>query len=171
MTNLKTSAKRLLSYELSVIPKLENKIPALTWKPYQAKRIQEQDVERLFTGGNIKGLAIICGAISGGLEVIDVDTKHDTTGTLWDELRGLIEDNLPELYKRLVIAQTRSGGYHIYYRCSSIAGNLKLSTKKNKEVLIETRGEGGYVIAPPTHKYTYIQVDPGNIHTKTTEDR
>lgn len=169
---IKDKAKEYLKAQLSVIPTKEDKLPALpTWKPYQSQRIKEDEVEGLFTGANVKGLAIICGAISGGLEVIDVDTKHDTTGSLWDELRGLIEDNLPELYSRLVIAQTRSGGYHIYYRCSSIAGNLKLSTKKNREVLIETRGEGGYVIAPPTPKYTYIQGDPGNIPTITTEDR
>ena len=169
---IKDKAKEYLKAQLSVIPTKEDKLPALpTWKPYQSKRIKEDEVEALFSGVNVKGLAIICGAISGGLEVIDVDTKHDTTGTLWDELRGLIEDNLPELYKRLVIAQTRSGGYHIYYRCSSIAGNLKLATKLNKEVLIETRGEGGYVIAPPTPKYKYIQGEPGNIPTITPEDR
>jgi len=165
-------AKEYLRAQLSVIPTKEDKLPALpTWKPYQSQRIKEDEVEGLFTGANVKGLAIICGAISGGLEVIDVDTKHDTTGSLWDELRALIEDNLPELYSRLVIAQTKSGGYHIYYRCSSIAGNLKLSTKKNREVLIETRGEGGYVIAPPTPNYTYIQGEPGNIPTITIEER
>ena len=129
-------AKEYLRAQLSVIPTKEDKLPALpSWKPYQSQKIKEEEVESLFSGANVKGLAIICGAISGGLEVIDVDTKHDTTGSLWDELRGLIEGNLPELYNRLVIAQTRSGGYHIYYRCSSIAGNLKLSTKKNREVL------------------------------------
>lgn len=165
-------AKEYLKAHLSVIPTKEDKLPALpSWKPYQSQRIKEDEVESLFTKANVKGLAIICGAISGGLEVIDVDTKHDTTGSLWDELRGLIEDNLPELYSSLVIAQTMSGGYHIYYRCSSIAGNLKLSTKKNREVLIETRGEGGYVIAPPTPKYTYIQGEPGNIPTITPEER
>ena len=169
---IKDKAQEYLKAQLSVIPTKEDKLPALpTWKPYQSQRIKEDEVEDLFTGANVKGLAIICGAISGGLEVIDVDTKHDTTGSLWDELRALIEDNLPELYSRLVIAQTKSGGYHIYYRCSSIAGNLKLSTKKNREVLIETRGEGGYVIAPPTPKYTYIQGEPGNIPTITPEDR
>lgn len=169
---IKDKAKEYLKAQLSVIPTKEDKLPALpTWKPYQSQRIKEDEVEGLFTGANVKGLAIICGAISGGLEVIDVDTKHDTTGSLWDELRGLIEDNLPELYSRLVIAQTISGGYHIYYRCSSIAGNLKLSTKKNREVLVETRGEGGYVIAPPTTGYKYIQGDPGNIPTITPEER
>jgi replicative DNA helicase len=169
---IKDKAKEYLKAQLSVIPTKEDKLPALpTWKPYQSQRIKEEEVESFFTGANVKGLAIICGAISGGLEVIDVDTKHDTTGSLWDELRGLIEDNLPELYSRLVIAQTKSGGYHIYYRCSSIAGNLKLSTKKNKDVLIETRGEGGYVIAPPTTGYTYTQGEPGNITTITPEER
>jgi replicative DNA helicase len=169
---IKEKAKEYLKAQLSVIPTKEDKLPALpTWKPYQSQRIKEDEVESLFSGANVKGLAIICGAISGGLEVIDVDTKHDTTGSLWDELRGLIEDNLPELYSRLVIAQTKSGGYHIYYRCNSIAGNLKLSTKLNKEVLIETRGEGGYVIAPPSPAYKYIQGEPGNIPTITPEER
>ncbi len=169
---IKDKAKEYLKAQLSVIPTKEDKLPALpSWKPYQSQRIKEDEVEGLFTGANVKGLAIICGAISGGLEVIDVDTKHDTTGSLWDELRGLIEDNLPELYSRLVISQTKSGGYHIYYRCKEIKGNLKLATKLNKELLIETSGQGGYVIAPPTPKYTYIQGEPGNIPTITPEDR
>ena len=169
---IKDKAKEYLKAQLSVIPTKEDKLPAIpTWKPYQSQRIKEDEVEGLFTGANVKGLAIICGAISGGLEVIDVDTKHDTTGSLWEELRALIEDNLPELYSRLVIAKTKSGGYHIYYRCKEIKGNLKLATKLNKEVLIETRGEGGYVIAPPTPKYTYIQGEPGNIPTITPDER
>ena len=169
---IKDKAKEYLKAQLSVIPTKEDKRPALpSWKTYQSQRLKEEEVEGLFTGANVTGLAIICGAISGGLEVIDVDTKHDTTGSLWDELRGLVEDNLPELYKRLVIAQTKSGGYHIYYRCSSVAGNLKLATKLNREVLIETRGEGGYVIAPPAPGYTYIQGEPGNIPTITPEER
>ena len=168
---IKEKAKEYLKAGLSVIPTKEKKQPAIPWKLYQSQRLTEEEVERVFNGSNVIGLGIICGAISGGLEVIDVDTKYDTTGTLWEELRGLIESNLPELYKRLVIAHTKNGGYHIYYRCNSIAGNLKLSTKLNKEVLIETRGEGGYVIAPPTVGYKYIQGDPGKIPTISTDER
>lgn len=166
------TAKENLTAGLSVIPTQEGKKPALhSWNPYRDKRMPEAEVDRLFTQENVIGLGIICGAISGGLEVIDVDTKNDTTGSLWDELSKLIQDNLPELYSSLVIAQTPSGGYHIYYRCSSIAGNLKLSSKATKEVLIETRGEGGYVIAPPTPGYTYIQGSPQDIPSISPQDK
>ena len=196
---IKDKAKEYLKAQLSVIPTKEDKLPAVdSWKTFTKKALTLTELDDLYSSKTIrpeeerevikkdsskeivkgvkifetpKGLAIICGAVSGGLEVIDVDTKHDTTGTLWNELKVLLEDNLPDIYKSLVIAQTISGGYHIYYRCSSIAGNLKLSTKLNREVLIETRGEGGYVIAPPTPGYKYIQGEPSNIPTITTEER
>jgi len=170
MSNITAQAKEYLKAQLSVIPTKEDKRPALpTWLPYQSQRLKEDEVDTLFK--TAKGIGIICGAISGNLEVIDVDTKHDETGYLWEDLKTLLEDNLPDLYSSLVIAQTKSGGYHIYYRCSSIAGNLKLSTKLNREVLVETRGEGGYVIAPPTPGYSYIQGEPINIPTITPEER
>jgi len=164
-------AKEYLKADLSVLP-TEGKVPAInSWKAYQSQRIKEEEVEAIFNKANLTGLGIICGAISGGLEVIDVDTKNDPTGSLRDELLSLIEDNLPELYSKLVIAQSKSGGLHIYYRCSSIAGNLKLATKQTREVIIETRGEGGYVIAPPSPGYTYLQGNPINIVTITPEER
>jgi replicative DNA helicase len=195
-------AKEYLKAQLSVIPTKEDKLPALSsWKPYQTSRIKEEQVDSLFNGANVKGLGIICGAISGDLEVIDVDTKYDLTGSLWDELTALLKDHLADVYNRLVIAQTKSGGYHIYYRCSSIASNLKLANRLTTEaekqkayifeiergglaekakkasendkqrVLIETRGQGGYVIAPPTPGYTYLQGNPCNIPTITPEER
>jgi len=168
MSNIKTKALDYIEAGLSVIPTKEDKTPAIAWKKYQTEIIKTEEIDSLF---NSPGLGIICGAISSNLEVIDVDVKHDTTGSLWDELRGLIEDNIPEIYNSLVIAQTKSGGYHIYYRCSEVAGNLKLAVKENKEVLIETRGEGGYIIAPPSPGYKYIQGEPTNIPTITTEER
>lgn len=199
---IKDKAKEYLRAQISIIPTKSDKTPALKeWKQYQTKRINEEDIEGFFSRAEVGGLAIICGAISGNLEVIDVDTKYDITGSLWDNLKTLIQDNLPEISNKLVIAQTKSGGYHIYYRCSSIAGNLKLAqrptTPQEKEetykkekskgaeeqtaksradndkvrVLVETRGEGGYVIAPPTPNYSYIQGEPGNIPTLALGER
>jgi replicative DNA helicase len=168
---IKEKAKEYLKLQISVIP-TEEKKPALEWKIYQSERMKVEEVDILFSRSNVKGLGIVCGAINGNLEVIDVDTKHDKTSTLWDNLRGLIEDNLPEIYKSLVIAQTRNGGYHIYYRCSSISGNIPtLARSTTRESLIETRGEGGYVVAPPSPNYKYLQGDPSIIPTITPEDR
>ena len=170
--DLKQKAKEYLKLQLSVIPTKEDKRPTIAWATYQSQRIEEKEVESVFTGASIRGLGIVCGAVSGNLEVIDVDCKYDSTGSLWEELSSVIESNLPNLYKSLVIAQTKNKGYHIYYRCSSIAGNNpNLAKNKNKEVLIETRGEGGYIIAPPTPDYKYIQGEPSTIPTISVEDR
>jgi len=181
MSKITDKAKEYLGYSLSVIPTTKDKTPLGSWKPYQTTRLKEAEVEKVFT--KAQGIAIICGAVSGGLEVIDVDTKYDLTGSLWDELKDLIQDSLPELYKRLVIAKSKSGGYHIYYRCKELGGSVKLANRettpgergynpKDKvRVLIETRGEGGYIIAPPTPGYSYVQGDPQKIPLITPEER
>jgi replicative DNA helicase len=181
MSKITDKAKEYLSYSLSVMPTTKDKTPLGSWKAYQTTRLKEEEVDKVFT--KAQGIAIICGAVSGGLEVIDVDTKYDLTGSLWDELKALIQDSLPELYKMMVIAQSKSGGYHIYYRCKEPGGNVKLAMRettpeergdnpKDKvRVLIETRGEGGYIIAPPTEGYKYIQGDPQEIPLITPEER
>lgn len=166
---LQEIAVKYLDAGLSVIP-TANKIPALKeWKPYQVKPMDQDAAVKLFKGA--AEIAILAGAVSGGLEVVDVDVKHDNTGKLWEELREALEDSVPDVFSRLVIAKTRSGGYHLYYRCDVIKGNLKLAVKENKEVIIETRGEGGYVIAPPSKGYEYTQGSPLNIPTITAQER
>jgi replicative DNA helicase len=189
---LQQKAAEYLQAQIAVIPTLADKRPAVTgWTDFQKTRLTLAELDQLYRGEAIRphvenssgqkvgiklsaspaGLGILAGEISGGLEIIDVDVKYDTTGTLWAELWELIESNLPDISADLVIAQTKSGGYHIYYRCSTISGNLKLAVKKNKEVLVETRGEGGYVVAPPTPGYTYTQGDPTRIPTITPQHR
>jgi replicative DNA helicase len=191
--------------QLSVIPVKEDKLPALTtWKKYQTIKIKPNEIETFFTGANVKGVGIICGAISGGLEVIDIDTKYDLTGNLWEGIKEQIKDSLGDIFfYSLTIAQTRSGGYHIYFRSDNPEGNKKLANRyttpqerektyqDNKQkgdteeeakkkanndkirVLIETRGEGGYVVAPPTQGYKLLQGDPPHtlIKTITKEER
>ena len=199
MSKQSNIAKQYLSWGLSVIPTREDKRPALTgWTDLQKTPLSIEEVDQLYNREKIrpeienakgekvgikvfdtpKGIAIITGEVSGNLEVIDVDSKYDLTGTLWEELR----DSIPtDLYSRLVVAQTVSGGYHIYYRAPGVAGNSKLANRpatpeEMKEgdkvkVLLETRGEGGYVIAPPTKGYQYLQGSPEDIPTLTERER
>ena len=124
-----------------------------TWKPFQKVMPTDEDLIKWY-GGNIRrGLAYVCGAVSGNLEVIDGDDA-----LLCPEFFELVKTHHPELYNRLTIIQTPSGCNHVPYSCEQIEGNQKLAmravevpegTKNAKkdgdrwlklEVLFETRG-------------------------------
>jgi hypothetical protein len=135
------------------------------WKVYQTEKVKAEELERQMADSRTKGVAIICGEVSGNLEVIDIDTKYQTY-ELWEAIRGRISD---ELYMKLHVVRTRNNGYHLAYRCECIEGNLKLATRPASAeelsrtpsaktyCIIETRGEGGYVVAPPTEGYEVLQ--------------
>ena len=147
---------------LSVIPIGDNKRAIFPWTEYQSKIMDDATMKAQFSNPRSKNIAIIGGAVSGGLEIVDVDLKYDVSGTLWERLKSELGDLMELLY----VVRTKSGGYHLYYRCEEIEGNQKLAmrhatkeelkeTPHAKEiVLIETRGEGGYVLAPPSEGYT-----------------
>ena len=71
------------------------------------------------------------------------------------------------LLSRLVVEQTPSGGYHVFYRSEEpVDGNLKLARgiRDGKEkTLIETRGEGGLFLCAPTEGYVLQQGDLANL--------
>lgn len=177
--NYTEKAKEYIRYNLSVIPTTIDKVPdrilndlyKTTWKKYQTELPTDKEIEEIFNQSNPYGLSIVCGKVSGNLEVVDIDTKYDKTGLLWEDLKTLLEDNLPEIYSSLVIANSQSGGKHIYYRCETIQGNKKLANDENNKTLIETRGEGGYIVSFPSPGYSFIQLEPKDIPTITPEQR
>jgi len=137
---------------LSIIPIRPDgsKAPALpSWKEFQERQMTEEELPQHFSTEN--GIGIICGAVSGHLEVIDFD--EPTLFPQWiDALRTAGSITLVE---SLVEVKTPSGGRHIYYRGPGAVGrNQKLACSEKpdpitgKQTLIETRGEGGYVLAP-----------------------
>jgi hypothetical protein len=88
------------------------------------------------------GVGIATGSASG-LVVLDFDKKHGGLETL-DEL----QPDLPVTYT----VQTQGGGVHLYF--SSTDNGVK-----NKAGILpgmDVRGEGGYVVAPPTPGYTVV---------------
>ncbi|MGH9852507.1 MAG: bifunctional DNA primase/polymerase [Blastocatellia bacterium] len=125
-----------------------SKAPALrSWKDYQARRPNDGELRRWFGNGGRPGIAIIGGAICGNLEIIDFDAPE-----LIAEWRELVELAAPGLLDQLTQVETPKGGLHVFYRCAEIAGNSKLAQNEAGHTLIETRGEGGYVItvgSPP----------------------
>ena len=170
--NLLPSAKLYKKEKLSVISTDNTKRSIGQWKQYQTNIATDQQLEQMFSHPKCEGIAIIAGAVSGNLEIIDVDCKYEVGMDLWHEYSSKIHAADKALYDKLLIVQTKSKGYHIYYRCETIEGNKKLAERpatddeihKNPNVkqcvLIETRGEAGYVIAPPSAGYNPIQLNP-----------
>lgn len=175
---LLTSAQNYLKNGLSIISTDANKRSVFPWKQYQQNAPTEQQLQQLFAHHKVQGIAVICGAVSGGLEVIDVDCKY---GIDFQSLQTKIKTECGNLYDRLLIIQTKSGGFHMYYRCEVIEGNQKLANRPATDdelfsnpnakefVLIETRGEGGYVVAPPTDGY--VNISGKQINAITIDER
>jgi hypothetical protein len=120
------------------------------WKPYQTRLPNESELGKWFSNGN--GIAVVSGQITGSREEIDFDKPE-----LFRPWCELVEEIAPGLVERLALVQTPSEGYHLHYRCAQIARNQKLAEteieengKKKIKTLIETRGEGGYILVPPS---------------------
>lgn len=74
-------------------------------------------------------VGLVCGKPSGNVECIDIDLKYSLDPKLFDKYKKLVQSINENLLKKLVVQKTRSGGYHLIYRCSEIAGNLKLANR------------------------------------------
>lgn len=116
-----------------------------TWKPYQSQRPTEAEAARWFQ--TPLGIALIAGCISGNLEILDLDVSG-----LDAEFEQIAEDNgLLEIVQQLAKSRTPSGGAHYYYRLYEAPGrNRVLARDAQKHTKIETRGEGGYALVPPS---------------------
>lgn len=177
MTNTATwtQVKELLTLGVSVVAVRDReeifkgkpypaKTPTVpTWKKWQQRLPTEEEVYKSLEDANTQAIATICGAVSGGLFIIDLDTKHypGVAVAVFTHIRDLY----PELFQRLRIHQTPSGGFHILYfidgapvpRSKKIA---YLDDNPKSEAGIETRGEGGYAVSPPSLNYRVYQDRP-----------
>lgn len=153
-----------------------------TWKQYQSRIISEGELYKALEFYDTTAIGIVCGKVSGNLEVIDLDEKYmnGISARLMQDLQHLY----PEIYIRLRIHGTPSKGFHLIYRYETsgpVEGNMKLAARyaNDKELaakpktktycFLETRGEGGYIAAPPSLGYTVVQDLP--IPTISIEDR
>lgn len=120
---------------LSVIPlRPHDKRPACPWKTYQQRLASDEDLEGWFSDDEAN-IGIVCGAISGGLVVADFDNALN--------LRSFL-DVLPELEEATVRVSTARGG-HIY-----LITTENIRTFQVEEFGLDIKGEGSYVLAPPS---------------------
>jgi len=127
-----------------------------TWKVLQERRPTKSELKAWFLddSSDACGMAVVAGAVSGNLEILDLDSFD-----VVEPWRQAVEEQAPGLYDRLVRVITPRPGLHVYYRCDVIGSNDKLafvpdwdeeSQKFKKKAVAETRGEGGYCLCPPS---------------------
>jgi hypothetical protein len=203
---LSTTYQQALSYTAagySILPiKIDgSKRPCLKeWEPYQRRQPTSAEVGGWYGNGAMRGIGLICGEVSGNLEVVDVDAPE-----LNQQLLELIEAHAPGLPSKLTIVETPRDGRHLAYKCVEIAGNQKLALREvelgeitdeeakqqkayrrksdgkwcNTITLIETRGEGGYIVVPGSpgrchltgREYRLLQGDFSAVPTITPQER
>lgn len=183
MVFLLQAAYHYLDIGLSVIGVDADKQPVWRWRRFQFRKPNRWELRRMFSHPAATGLAIICGAVSGGIEVIDFDLKYDLSGRLFENYCQKIQQNAPKLFSQLVFARSRSGGYHILYRTAKPNGYAQLAARpasqdeKNEDpsrtsrVLVEVISEKGYIVASPTPGYLLVQGDLADLPLITEEQR
>ncbi|MCY3017550.1 MAG: bifunctional DNA primase/polymerase, partial [Planctomycetota bacterium] len=179
---------------LCVLPaRVATKHPALPeWKSYRRALPTEAQVRMWF--GNAEALCLLTGRASGQLEVLDFDCAGDCVAA-WSQL---IQEYAPDLWAKLTVVRTPSGGCHVLYQShSSVPGSTKLASRDTETpngdevtlygkrykprwnngrwivtlTLIETKGEGGLVLSAPSPGYTLERGSIENLPILTDAER
>lgn len=145
-----------------------NKKPAVAWKSYMTERADEAQIRRWWTSNPDYGIGIVCGAVSGNLEMLELEGR--AVGTMESEkLTPELEDRqITYGWQRIIQGYTEwtpSGGLHFLYRVQDlpVPGNTKIAIDANGLCLSETRGEGGYVVVAPTSGLVHASGNPWTV--------
>lgn len=159
-------ARKFLEAGYSVIPlQLDgSKSPVGSWKPYQTRRATEHELVQWFGNGQPCGLGVVAGGVSGNLHILDFDHQAEQ---IFERFWNDAERQLPGISQRLVVVATPRPGRQVWFRQTSAPpGNQILAYSDplptgeqdadgdpalQPQVLVETRGSGGYVAAAGSH--------------------
>ena len=135
---------------LSPIPvDTTTKRPKVTWKTYQ-----EAPAEALIAQGwGTENIGVVCGSVSGRLICLDIEGAFDQATEAAEALSAAGMSECFAAWCDGYLESTPSGGRHVLVRLEGdgpIEGNRKLVSDTTGKTLIETRGEGGYVIVAPS---------------------
>ena len=170
---LRAVARRYYDAGLNVLPAIKaQKRPVGAWKRWTTER---PDFDAVFRPGlAFDAICVVCGATSGGLEILDFDQKAVKFDAFVDLLtpekceRPTGADSNARAVARIKavfdgpVETTQSGGKHLAFRSDCCGKNQKLANNASG-VTIETRGEGGICLIAPSPGYELISGDWLNV--------
>jgi hypothetical protein len=137
--------------------------------------------------GKADGIGVICGRVSGG--VIMLEAEGRARDLMPKVKEAAVAAGCLHLLKRLAagcVDESPSGGLHFYLRSADgigpgntvLAARPNPGAEKGREVLFETRGQGGWSVVAPsagrTHKsgkpYRFLRGGPATIPTFTQDE-
>jgi hypothetical protein len=192
--NISDVALSYLQAGLSIIPTGADKKPTLPeWGPFRRERPSQEQVTKWFSNGT-RNIAVICGAVSGNLEGLDFDCMAEALEVWLAEVHA----RAPGLLEKLPFESSPKGAHILYRALCSIPGNTKLAMKSVEvagpgkhsykggtpleaqlengkwiitPAIIETRGEGGYLVVHPSKGYFGKRGDLCKLPVLTSEER
>jgi hypothetical protein len=170
------SALAFMHAGYSVIPASTDgtKAPLGQWKQFMTERADATLIAEWFSTGH-PGMGVVCGSISDNLEMLEFEGRAIDEGYFGRWQRAMVDAGLDDLLSQLLntyIELSPSGGVHFFYRSTDVPKpSIKLASREAFEheltdqereqrsrtgrmpprVLIETRGQGGYVVVAPSH--------------------
>ena len=125
-------------FKFSVIPCSEKKKPYFDWKKYQKEKASSDQIKAWWKQYPRANPAIVTGSISG-ICVIDIDTEEGMEA---------IKEYIPEGLEMPIVSTPR--GKHLWFHAN---GNC---LRNHAGIIpgIDFRGEGGYIMAPPSEAWS-----------------
>lgn len=167
MNDMKDWALYYARNGFSVFPLQPHSKKPITQNGCKDATTDEQQISMWWSQNPQYNIGIATGRVSGGLVVIDLDEDEEKDKHGYSVLKEWQQDNgvLPETWQSI----TGRGGYHLFYRDTAVYTN-----KVGLYDGIDIRGEGGYIVAPPSihengRRYEWEQ-GPGDCELATTNN-
>src|ERR1044072_2049220 len=145
LANVWQEVKLLLDQGINLIPVrdkdtvwkgkiYEAKTPYAEWKTYQYEKIDEAVLfDQMTNKYDTTAVAMVCGAISGNLEVIDFDVKYKPG--IDAVVLTAMKELYPDILEKMRVHKTRNGGTHLVYRIADhdVPGSAQLALRQSTQ--------------------------------------
>ncbi len=108
--SLRQKARQLHALGINVIPLEGHKRPIIRWRMWKTTRQTRADVEAM-PWEKARGIAVVCGTVSGGLVCFDLDRQLDRAAL--DLILSVMNLSPDYAWQE----RTPGGGYHVYLIC------------------------------------------------------
>ncbi|MFJ8866744.1 DUF927 domain-containing protein [Streptomyces sp. NPDC102473] len=176
--DLRAAAREYHDAGLCVLPIKAGgtKKPTVAWMDYKVSRTTPDQHDGWFSSDKPLGIAVVYGAVSGNVELIEFEGVAIREGVLQEVTEDMEANGLGKPWAAILrgwVTESPSGGRHYRIRVEGgdVPGNTKLASRLAREdeytdadrqrlrekpdarivrVLVETRGEGGYGLVEPS---------------------